>query len=52
VGERGGSAYIRKIYTLGRIPTELQKLSDTRWSCRYVACRVARDKLYHKLFAK
>ena len=23
---------------------ELQKLSDTRWSCRYVACKAVRDR--------
>ena len=28
----------------GAIPKELQKLSDTRWACRYVACRVVRDR--------
>jgi len=26
-------------------PRELQRLSDTRWSCRYVACKAVHDRL-------
>ena len=26
-------------------PRELQRLSDTRWACRYAACRAVRDRL-------
>lgn len=26
-------------------PRELQRLSDTRWACRYVACRNVMDRL-------
>uniref|UniRef100_A0A087YHR8 Uncharacterized protein n=1 Tax=Poecilia formosa TaxID=48698 RepID=A0A087YHR8_POEFO len=26
-------------------PRELQALSDTRWACRYIACRTMRDRL-------
>ena len=29
----------------GEIPKELQMPSDTRWACRYVSCRVVRDRL-------
>jgi len=29
----------------GERPRELQRLSDTRWSCRYAACRAVRDRL-------
>jgi len=29
----------------GEQPKELQKLSDTRWACRYAACKTLRDRL-------
>ena len=36
---------IQKELFPGERPRELQRLSDTRWSCRYAACRAVRDSL-------
>ena len=36
---------IQKELFPGERPRELQRLSDTRWSCRYAACRAVRDRL-------
>jgi len=34
----------RDVYP-GEQPKELQKVSDTRWACRYAACKTLRDRL-------
>lgn len=34
----------KELYPLQQ-PRELQALSDTRWACRYIACRNMRDRL-------
>jgi len=36
---------IQKLLFPGERPRELQRLSDTRWSRRYAACRAVRDRL-------
>ena len=36
---------IQKELFPGERPRELQRLNDTRWSCRYAACRTVRDRL-------